>query len=241
LLAATGSHSYYDITTIYDLMTQQLPISEAALDRIVREVLARIRTVDSPKESARCDALVIGDPVITLSTLEGKIDGKKQVVVKPNAVITPAARDELNRHSIQLAWGDTSAAAEIKLPAFCCGDDRRSSAFITQTPEMIAKLVHGDRAAIAGVSSAVTNDRLAIMVSCRPAQALWGLNRQTNVRAALATSVEAVSEAVSELGANVLLIDPRSANPYQTRRMLEAFRLRENAKPADALNRWIAS
>jgi hypothetical protein len=73
------------------------------IDRIVREVMRRL----TDREVAVTDVtenkdLVVDESVISLATLEGRLCGVRRVVIEERAVITPAARDELNDQGIEL-------------------------------------------------------------------------------------------------------------------------------------------
>ncbi len=56
--------------------------------------------------------LVLRDRVITLSTLEGKLSGKKKVRVHPRAVVTPAVTDELRRFKVELVRDNAASSAK---------------------------------------------------------------------------------------------------------------------------------
>ena len=73
------------------------------IDQIVREVIRRL----TDREIAVTDAtenkdLIVDESVISLATLKGRLGGIRRVVIEERAVITPAARDELNDQGIEL-------------------------------------------------------------------------------------------------------------------------------------------
>lgn len=68
--------------------------------RIVREVIRRLRS--QPEPGAKPAVLKLADRVITLSSIEGQLNGVQQLIVPAKAVVTPAVRDELNTNKVQL-------------------------------------------------------------------------------------------------------------------------------------------
>ena len=76
------------------------------IDRIVQEVVRRLLE----RGMSVADDTVPGCPrelrleqrLVTLATLNGKLDGVERVIVRKNAVITPAVRDALKDRSILL-------------------------------------------------------------------------------------------------------------------------------------------
>lgn len=71
-------------------------------ERIVQEVIRRLvaRGVDVGTPGNK--QLAVSERVITLATLDGKLDGVETVSVQKRAVVTPAVKDELNRRKIRL-------------------------------------------------------------------------------------------------------------------------------------------
>ena len=65
----------------------------------------RIGSLTSASHTARNGLdRVIPDRVITLDSLDGRLEGVRQISVVPGAVITPAAKDELQRRSIEFVY-----------------------------------------------------------------------------------------------------------------------------------------
>jgi len=48
--------------------------------------------------------LRIADRVVTMRTIEARLSGVKRVVVQPQAVVTPAAKDELKARKVELVF-----------------------------------------------------------------------------------------------------------------------------------------
>ena len=85
------------------------------LEFIVQEVIRRLTNAGTPitktatmskspppstNDSGR--ELVLSERLITLSTLQGRLDGIAKLVVMRKSLITPAVRDELKRRNISL-------------------------------------------------------------------------------------------------------------------------------------------
>lgn len=82
-----------------------MSLSEADIERIVQEVLRRLAAMTA-KPAASEPTLSITTRLITVSELNGKLQGIKRVEVPPRAVITPAARDYLRDRNVQLIYAN---------------------------------------------------------------------------------------------------------------------------------------
>jgi len=69
------------------------------IDRIVREIVSRLRAEMKVQPAV---ALTMDARVITMSELEGKLDGVRQLVVRHRTILTPSARDELREKKIEI-------------------------------------------------------------------------------------------------------------------------------------------
>ncbi len=74
-------------------------------ERIVQEVIRRLVAGGVTVGATGNKQLALSERVITLATLDGKLDGVETVSVQKRAVVTPAVKDELNRRSIRLVLG----------------------------------------------------------------------------------------------------------------------------------------
>ena len=74
-------------------------------ERIVQEVIRRLVAGGITVGATGNKQLALSERVITLATLDGKLDGVETVSVQKRAVVTPAVKDELNRRSIRLVLG----------------------------------------------------------------------------------------------------------------------------------------
>ncbi len=69
------------------------------IDRIVREIVSRLR---AEMETQPVAALTVDARVITMSELEGKLGGVRQLRVRSRALLTPSVRDELTTKKIEI-------------------------------------------------------------------------------------------------------------------------------------------
>jgi hypothetical protein len=83
-----------------------MSFTEADVERIVAEVIRRLRAMDSSRAPAApgpvVHDLVVTDRVITLRTVEGRLKGVQRLLVPAKAVVTPAVKDELKQRKIEL-------------------------------------------------------------------------------------------------------------------------------------------
>ena len=76
-------------------------VSEAEIERIVQEVIRRLTSAGIRVSSGNSE-LKLSDRIVTLATIEGRLDGVQQLVVPAKAVVTPSVNDELRDRNIEL-------------------------------------------------------------------------------------------------------------------------------------------
>lgn len=74
------------------------------IERIVREVIRRLREMETNGSATNPsnEPLAVEDRVVTLATLQGRLDGVCQLNVRSDAVVTPSVQDELRDRKITL-------------------------------------------------------------------------------------------------------------------------------------------
>jgi hypothetical protein len=77
-------------------------MTEADIERIVQEVVRRLLSLGMQVTAKPQSTLTIDDRVVSLTTLEGRLEGVQQLMVEPKAVVTPSVRDELRARKIEL-------------------------------------------------------------------------------------------------------------------------------------------
>ena len=93
------------------------------IERIVREVMLQLEIASKAANAAPADVLPVVSPaarhgdvvvdsrVVTLATVAGRLEGAKQLIVPPAALVTPAVRDELRRKGVVLLRGSAAVRA----------------------------------------------------------------------------------------------------------------------------------
>ena len=89
-----------------------MTFTEEQVAAIVVEVIRRLGLLDTiPKRqrgvavgerSSTTAELTLTDKVITTRTIENRLTGVHRLLVQPRAVVTPAVKDELKKHKIEL-------------------------------------------------------------------------------------------------------------------------------------------
>jgi hypothetical protein len=80
-----------------------MTFTEQEVEWIVVEVIRRLGIAGVAGGGAADNReLRLADKVITMRTIEGKLDDVRRIVVSAQAVITPSVRDELRRRQIQV-------------------------------------------------------------------------------------------------------------------------------------------
>ena len=77
-------------------------MTEADIERIVQEVVRRLLSLGMQVTANPQSTLTIDERVVSLATLQGKLEGIQQLQVEPKAVVTPSVRDELRQRKIEL-------------------------------------------------------------------------------------------------------------------------------------------
>ncbi len=188
---------------------------------------------DAPALASNNGELVVDSRVVTLSQLDGQLGEIRRLVVPHRAVVTPAVRDELHRRNVTLAFAAASttpqqAAASCRLVLVAAG--RRFD------PAPLVEMLEKDGVAVephtSGCLIAATDqlarevrqpNTLGLLVSRHTAGALCLANRHAGVRAVTAGDAPTVATVAAALGANLLVLDPAAASPFQLRQMAGEF------------------
>jgi hypothetical protein len=221
----------------------------ADIERIIREVLSQLgvggaassngqptAVAKEPPPAHDVSRFVIPERLVTLATLEGRLNGAKVVAVRRGAVITPAVRDELKSRNIRLEFHNEegakpAAAAKTRL-IVGIGD---TDLDVRTALDAVSAHVAG-QAQVQSVQSAdlailvrrvkdefAVQPSLGVVLSVRPVAAAGLANRQPGLRAAWACHPRAVAEAVRTFAANVIAYNPASHSKFEQRNMLQAF------------------
>lgn len=209
------------------------------VERIVREVLARLSAV-SPPPAARPTVvenkkpegeLALAEKLVTLAALQGQLAGVKRLVVSAKAVITPAARDLLRDRKIAVVRGTTSGAKGVASSSLLVGvaetnfDATKLIARLRETGVEVEQLA---KTGLASVSAEVAegvalSGKLGLILTGNGFAANCLVNRRRGVRAVLAQRMEEVDRALKTIGANLLIVEPARMSLFEMRRSVEAF------------------
>jgi hypothetical protein len=209
------------------------------LDQIVAEVARRLTAAAAAEGQASSQAggqagtFTIDDRVVTLNSVDGRLDGLRRLIVQRRAIITPALRDELNKRGIELDRGGNggSMRRETTVSIIRC--------HLTKAPVLpgVEDVTATSLEALVRLASERVSDpgRRVVVLIGQTAMALCVLNRQKSVRAALATNIDAVRAASQSIAANILVVDPAHLGRVQIMGLVRAFEGEEVRSVPEAL------
>lgn len=223
------------------------------IERIVTEVMRRVASLPDPAagsstnapsaspappapapQSPPSDALVLEAQVVTTNTIHGRLKGVRRVVVGQRAVITPSVRDELQKNNIRLERREpnhdaATVANSTNLTVVRCAaasDAAARTMTALSLPNGAAEQRCSDLpTAVSYSMNAVQNSGDgSVLITDQSLAAVCLLNRSPQVRAAPARTMDDVREAVSAIGVNVLVVDPRRMTANQWNVIVDTFR-----------------
>jgi hypothetical protein len=212
-------------------------VNEAQIDELVRKVLGRLgqaaaggvsSTANAKQPTAECGELVLAERVVTLDTLDGKLDGIRRVVASSTAIVTPAVRDALRDRKIECVRRTVQATTTKKQQNASLVVAAIELAHAQQAAEML-----GDNAAAIAASTLVETvhdvcshvadgKARGLLLTDQPAVAVCLANRQRTIRAAHITCHQSAGEVVASIGANLLIVDSRGLSSFQLKRLVQA-------------------
>jgi len=222
------------------------------VERVVREVLAELRLAadapssvepqppraDSPDTSqsqpeanAHSDELVVGSRVVTMADVDNRLEAVKRLVVPPQAVVTPAVRDELRRKNVSLAYAEPAegeAAGPLRLAMLLAATSFDPAALIEALRrEGIDTAARKSDCLIAACDTLAGElsrpETLGVLLTSQPAAGLCLANRLKGVRAVSGATTSAVDDDAASVGANLLVADPARNSLFQLKQMVSEF------------------
>lgn len=196
--------------------------SNSQTDYIVREVIRRLRDGDvdnqsgNPTQTARATHdLEINERVVSLGSLDGRLEGIRRLLLPPGAIVTPSARDELRKRNIVTVCANshgTKNATPITLATWQTAYDAagllnslRADGFevteldAAETLEPVIRTVMG---------TGPRENGLAVLLTDNPSLALCLLSQPPVVRSAWGIDQRSVTDALRCTAANVLVLQP---------------------------------
>ncbi len=211
--------------------------------------VARVSAAEpTAQKNASADELRLSSRVVALANITDRLDRIRRVVVPRRAVVTPAVRDELRRRGVTLVredHADRKPATGLRLVAKVLGA-RFDPATITAALEGEPVEVRSERRDCLVVSTDELARELAepktagLIVTTHPAMALRLASRHHGLRPAWGVDTGRLERDLADIGANVLVVDPRTTSPYQIRRMLVDFCRRGPAECPELLRKALA-
>lgn len=196
----------------------QSSISNNEIERLVRLVVQRLVAEGqatgntSVRPSVPTGEIRLDVKLVTLSSLEGKLNGSTRVLRVPTkAVVTPAVKDELRQRKIELRRADqVDAIGQPNLPPVV-NAAKQSVSSVWNTAgrsERIGSLP----AAIERAVQLAQTEQMAVMLSDQPEVAAAAANRSAGIRALVACETHDWKLAAESLGANVVACNPGQWN-----------------------------
>ncbi len=198
------------------------------IEQIVREVLARMgeQAVEQPSAAGQ---LRLTSRVVSLSELEGRLQGMREVVVRSDAVVTPAARDLLRHGDILLSRSaKTSPETGCQLAIGCVETSYEAAGLVSHLEKGTTNVKQIEDGDLVGAVDALTkhittSNQPALLLTEITTAGLCLANRRPSVRAAEVTTAANLSDAIDQVGVNLLVVNPRAITLTILCRVVERF------------------
>lgn len=216
----------------------QPSIPQNEIERLVRLVVQRLvaegKADEAPAQpSSAAGEVRFNEKLVTLTSLEGKLNGSTRVLCVPTkAVVTPAVKDELRLRKIELRRADqVDNNGQPKLPPVV-NAAKQSVSSVWNTSGRSERLGSLPAAIERAVQLAQT-EQMAVVLSDQPEIAAAAANRSAGIRAMVACESHDWKLAAESLGANVVVCHPGQWNDADAACLLATlWDLRGTAGPA---------
>jgi ribose 5-phosphate isomerase RpiB len=209
-----------------------MPTPEEQVEQIVREVLSRLggkpdANVVGP--SSPVNELAVGESVVTVATLGGRLGGIRRLVVSPRAVVTPSARDLLKENNVTLVRSlRTATPPAVRIALATAGTTFDVSEIVRLLRQNRAEVEQLASTGVAQVTRELAEEvgksgKLGVLITPEITPAVCIANRHRGVRAARAASRGEANEIVKAVGANFVIVDPAHRSRFEVQRIVEAF------------------
>lgn len=209
-------------------------IGEFHIEQIVREVVRRLSAAGAAGQPARPVNDEVDPATTTLSGRVISLEQIKRVNPKSNrlrvlsdAVVTPAARDELKQRGIRLERGQPQqAVSESNLLVAAVRTTWDLHRWLKQTHLDVTETLENDCPDLTAEKLAAALAKKvsrAIVFTGEPALVLCRLNRHQGVRAACGQSVKTVQDANDCLSPNAIVLNPMGMGDYGLNGIVRAF------------------
>lgn len=211
-------------------MTQQVLI-----EQIVREVMRRLTpnasSAPASSETNNRQTAELADSIITADVLAEKAAGRKKVIVRARAIVTPSARDWLRHNNVELIRGATATTASAEMTSDQLVITHSASQTIDRVLEDAGRQSSGgwNRNNVVSAGDAAKkaigelrreSSRVIVVLTSEPEVVACLANRNEKVKAAVVADAAAVARVKSGLCGNVFVIDPARRSFFELRNML---------------------
>jgi len=188
------------------------------IDRIVREVVARLQeslrapSIDSQRTAVAPPAgeLRVVSPVVSLATLEGRLNGVRQLVVARGAVVTPAVHDLLHEKDISLSYANAKATGHSTIYNLAVVALKQRQPWVAKAERTLGTRAHEFSCSESFVKA--TRDELRqkeiIALSDEPERVVCLANRSDHVLAIVAHDEQQLSAALASVRPNLVAVRP---------------------------------
>ena len=198
------------------------------VEQIVQLVIQRLRSaagaapVATPKSPAANasntgSSLALAEQVVSLASLDGKLNRIRQLVVRDDAVVTPAVRDELRARKITLVRSGNGrpekALATGTLWIGCAAPADLRTTVCQKLTGLAAAVQVLEGSELRGLVEQLqqrlqSTGHYGLVVTQQAPVAACLANRHPHVRAAVAQTPAEIDDARKMLGVNLLVLDP---------------------------------
>lgn len=205
---------------------------------------AALRPAEGPPATALpAQTLAWSDRVLTVRDLKGRLAGLKRVAVAPRTIVTPAVIDFLREAGVELVRGgsvgaQTPAANAAALIVATAGTDFCTDALRAHLSQRGIETIRAARGSLVAATQATIEQvtsrrRPALLVASQPLVAACLANRQRAIRAAVVRTVDETRQALVEIGANVIVIDPSRCPAAEQQRIARELAMAASNCPAE--------
>lgn len=215
--------------------TDRVPFATSDVERIVREVLARLNghagASTPPAVQPAQHSAILRDRLVTVETI-ARLGAEVQSVQAPRrAIVTPAARDLLREKKITLQFGDAEVSARpssLKVALGVAETSFEPATLVTNLRKRGLAVEQTARIGLVGVVDALVErarlggERAALFTGETEA-ALCLANRSPGIRAVHCGCLPSVRRALRKIGPNLLIVEPRGKSQHLLDQMLGEF------------------
>ena len=233
-----------------DRRTMAAVLDEKLVEKIVGEVMTRIRPTSQPVRAALSPVrpsplspqpsatFAVTDRVVTAELLASRLNGQKwtKVAICPKAVITPSAFDYLRTHKIVWHRNTAEAAPNPNKPI-----TRWKVLIVTATPGVLQAVEHtesqtfgkqwshellgGVDEAVSAAMSAINRGEVSgVSVFADHAELIaCRANRSERVHAAVVSDVQLIPALKQYMQLNLMVVRPSGRSFFELRNLLKEF------------------